>query len=68
MPCSSRRLPAGPSQWLRGDLPDRIERLFKIPVELVTPPLDLAFAEAVEAAAGEVGASTELSQEAVAIP
>lgn len=61
-------LPAGPSQWLRRDLPDRIERLFKIPVELVTAPLDLAFIEAVEAAAGEVGVSTGMSQEAVAIP
>lgn len=61
-------LPAGPSQWLRRDVPARIARLFKIPVELVTPPLDLTFAEAAGVAAAEVGISTDLAQEAVAIP
>jgi len=36
-------LPVGPSQWLRHDLPARIEQAFNLPVELVTPPLlDLA--------------------------
>lgn len=60
-------LPAGPSQWLRGDVPARIQRLFNIPVELVTPELDRDFYEAAEAAAAEVGVSTDLSQEAVAI-
>jgi hypothetical protein len=44
-------LPVGPSQWLRGDVPARIQQLFNIPVELVTPPsdeeLDLTAAEAV---------------------
>jgi len=39
-------LPVGPSQWLRHDVPARIERLFNIPVELVTPPLDLTVVEA----------------------
>ena len=61
-------LPAGPSRWLRRDVPARIERLFKIPVELVTPPLDLTFVEAARAAAAEVGVSTDLAQEAVASP
>jgi len=31
-------LPVGPSQWLRGGVPVRIEQIFGIPVELVTPP------------------------------
>lgn len=48
-------LPVGPSQWLRCDLPSRIEQLFGIPVELVTPPsnleLDLREAKAPVAAA-----------------
>ena len=36
-------LPVGPSQWLRYDLPARIEQVFNVSVELVTPPLlDLA--------------------------
>ena len=61
-------LPAGPSQWLRRDVPARIERLFKIPVELVTPPLDLTFVEAVGVAAAEIGVSTALPQETAAIP
>ena len=47
-------LPVGPSQWLRNDVPGRIERLFNLPVEQVTPPpladdhddLDLTAAEA----------------------
>ena len=34
-------LPVGPSQWLRSDVPSRIDQLFGIPVELVTPPTDL---------------------------
>ena len=60
-------LPAGPSQWLRGDVPARIQHLFNIPVELVTPELDLEFYEAAEAAAADVGVSPDLPQEAVAI-
>ena len=54
-------LPAGPSQWLRCDVPARIEQLFNIPVDLVTPPsdldLDLTGAEAVAAAAVAAGAT-----------
>jgi hypothetical protein len=60
-------LPHGPSQWLRRDVPARIQELFNIPVELVTPELDLGFYQAVEVAAAEVGATTDLSPEAVAI-
>jgi hypothetical protein len=60
-------LPVGPSQWLRGDVPARIEQLFGIPVTLVTPPVeqevDLSAAEAVIATA-----STPPVQEAVAAP
>jgi hypothetical protein len=57
-------LPAGPSQWLRRDVPARIQQLFNIPVELVTPPtdvdLDLTMANAEAAAAAlPVGAMTE---------
>ena len=59
-------LPAGPSQWLRGDVPARIERLFNLPVELVTPPLDLVAAEAATAAVAIVAAPQ--GQEAVATP
>jgi hypothetical protein len=57
-------LPVGPSQWLRHDVPARIERLFNIPVELVTPPpdLDLTAAEA------EIAAADPQGQEAVATP
>ena len=48
-------LPVGPSKWLRGNVPARIQQLFSIPVELVTPPsdveLDLTAAEAVAAEA-----------------
>ena len=71
-------LPVGPSQWLRHDVPDRIERLFNIPVELVTPTpdLDLAAAEAVVEAAAAVeavvssapAAAGPQAQEAVAAP
>jgi hypothetical protein len=60
-------LPVGPSQWLRGDVPARIEQLFGIPVDLVTPPLeleiDLSAAEAVIAAA-----PGRRAQEAVVAP
>jgi hypothetical protein len=48
-------LPVGPSQWLRFGVPDRIDKLFGIPVTLVTPPaeleVDLRAAETVGAAA-----------------
>jgi hypothetical protein len=60
-------LPVGPSQWLRGDVPARIEQLFGIPVDLVTPPLeleiDLSAAEALIAAA-----PGRRAQEAVVAP
>ena len=57
-------LPVGPSQWLRRDVPARIEQLFNIPVELVTPlteiDVDLTMAKAEAAAAAlPVGAMTE---------
>jgi len=58
-------LPVGPSQWLRGDVPARIEQLFNLPVELVTPPTDLevdltvAEAEAATAAAAVPGSQQE---------
>jgi hypothetical protein len=62
-------LPVGPSQWLRGDVPVRIQRLFGIPVELVTPPshleLDLTVAEA-EAATAAAAGPVRNAQEAVA--
>lgn len=29
-------LPAGPSRWLRGGVPDRVQQLFPLPVTLVT--------------------------------
>ena len=61
-------LPAGPSKWLRGNVPARIQQFFNIPVELVTPPseleLDLTVAEAVAATA----AAATPSAEAVAAP
>ena len=65
-------LAVGPSQWLRGDVPDHIERLFKIPVELVTPELDLGFdvagrVETVGAVTASASA-TPIVQEAVAAP
>jgi hypothetical protein len=65
-------LPVGPSQWLRHDVPARIEQLFNIPVELVTPPLDLTAIEAAEAvkaaeavAAAAAAAPISHAQEAV---
>jgi hypothetical protein len=61
-------LPVGPSQWLRGDVPARIQQLFGLPVELVTPPteldVDLTVAEAVAATAAASRPGSE--QEAVA--
>jgi GABA permease len=60
-------LPVGPSQWLRSDVPNRIQQLFGLPVELVTPPsnleLDLTKAEARVATAPEPQV-----EEAVAAP
>jgi len=72
-------LPVGPSRWLRHDVPTRIEELFNIPVELVTPPLDLAAIEALEtvraaeavaaeAAAATAGPAVSTTQEVVATP
>jgi GABA permease len=59
-------LPVGPSQWLRHDVPSRIEKLFGLPVDLVTPPssleLDLREAEPVAVA------PDPQAQEAVAAP
>ncbi|HYH52086.1 MAG TPA: hypothetical protein VEG38_21275 [Acidimicrobiia bacterium] len=58
-------LPVGPSQWLRCDVPARIQQLFNIPVELVTPPTDLeldltmAAVETAAVPAVPVGAMTE---------
>ena len=58
-------LPVGPSQWLRCDVPSRIQHLFNVPVELVTPPtgtevdLTVAEAEAAATAAVPVGAMKE---------
>ncbi|HEV7865720.1 MAG TPA: hypothetical protein VGR20_23700 [Acidimicrobiia bacterium] len=60
-------LPVGPSQWLRSDVPSRIERLFNIPVELVTPPLDLTDIELSVGSAG-AGPSAPHAQEVVATP
>ena len=62
-------LPVGPSQWLRHDVPSRIERLFNIPVEQVTPELDLDLdLGAAEVVAAVSAAGTPISQEAVAAP
>lgn len=62
-------LPVGPSQWLRNDVPTRIQQLFGISVELVTPPtdleVDLTVAEAEAATAAAAAPSAEV-QEAVA--
>jgi hypothetical protein len=62
-------LPVGPSQWLRGDVPARINQLFGLPVTLVTPPVelevDLSAAEAV--AVATTSAPTPV-QQAVAAP
>jgi hypothetical protein len=60
-------LPVGPSQWLRRDVPARIDRLFRIPVELVTPPLELDLT-VIEAAAAASAAPAPQAQEAVATP
>ena len=57
-------LPVGPSRWLRHDVPGRIQRLFNLPVELVTPPLDLTPVEPSDHAAVVPTAPTP--QEAVA--
>jgi hypothetical protein len=51
---------------LRHDVPGRIQRLFNIPVELVTPPLDLTAVEALDHVAVVPAAPTP--QEAVATP
>jgi hypothetical protein len=61
-------LPVGPSQWLRHDVPARIERLFNIPVELVTPPLDLDLDLDLIAADADGAARDPQAQEAVATP
>jgi hypothetical protein len=62
-------LPVGPSQWLRSDVPTRIDQLFRLQVELVTPPtdleVDLTVAEA-EAAVAAAAAPGMQAQEAVA--
>ena len=61
-------LPVGPSQWLRGDVPARIEQLFGIPVVLVTPPVELEVdLSAAEAVIATTSAGTPV-QEAVAAP
>lgn len=60
-------LPAGPSRWLRSDVPSRIDQLFGIPVELVTPPTDLDL-DLRDAAARVVAAPESVVQEAVAAP
>jgi GABA permease len=61
-------LAVGPSQWLRGDVPARIERVFNIPVELVTPEFDLDAAERVETvgAVTAPASAAPIVQEAVA--
>jgi hypothetical protein len=63
-------LPVGPSQWLRRDVPARIERLFNIPVELVTPELDLDAVERVETVAAVTASMSAAPnvQQAVAAP
>ena len=60
-------LPVGPSQWLRHDVPSRIEQLFGIPVDLVTPPLSFEL-DLREAEAPVPVASDPQAQEAVAAP
>jgi hypothetical protein len=52
-------LPVGPSEWLRCNVPTRIEQLFNIPVQLVTPPSDLEVD--LTAAAGAPAAAPEPS-------
>jgi hypothetical protein len=59
-------LPVGPSRWLRHDVPARIQRLFNIPVEQVTPPLDLTAVEALDS--GAVVSDAPTQKEAVATP
>ena len=62
-------LPVGPSQWLRGDVPARIEQLFGVPVALVTPPAEFEVdLSAAEAAATVSTAGPQEVQEAVAAP
>ncbi|HVW33412.1 MAG TPA: hypothetical protein VHL53_12800 [Acidimicrobiia bacterium] len=53
-------LPVGPSQWLRNDVPARIERLFNLPVDQVTPAPDLDLAAAEAAADPPVAHSSEV--------
>ena len=60
-------LPVGPSQWLRHDVPSRIEQLFSIPVSLVTPPSNLEL-DLREAEAPVTVTSDPHAQEAVAAP
>jgi hypothetical protein len=62
-------LPVGPSQWLRSDVPHRIEQLFGLPVELVTPPseLEVDLREAEVPVATAPGRRAHV-QEAVAAP
>jgi hypothetical protein len=60
-------LPVGPSQWLRHDVPTRIEQLFGIPVDLVTPPSSLEL-DLREAEAPFVAVPDPQAQEAVAAP
>jgi hypothetical protein len=60
-------LPVGPSQWLRHDVPTRIEQLFGLPVELVTPPSNLEL-DLREAEARVATAPQPKVQEAVAAP
>jgi hypothetical protein len=58
-------LPVGPSQWLRSDVPARIDQLCGIPVELVTPPTELDLREPETPVAS---AAQPQVQEAVAAP
>ena len=58
-------LPVGPSQWLRSDVPARIDQLCGIPVELVTPPTEIDLREPETALASDAQPQV---QEAVAAP
>jgi hypothetical protein len=60
-------LPVGPSQWLRHDVPSRIDQLFGLPVHLVTPPSDLEL-DLREAETPVVVVPDAQAQEAVAAP
>ena len=60
-------LPVGPSQWLRSDVPARIEQLCGIPVELVTPPTELEL-DLREAETTITSSPDTQVQEAVAAP